>query len=149
MVRRCTVIKRTEQYRTTKTGAVRVYSGTYTMPVEVRVAMACRAGVTVVAQYEGQEVFAVSEGAIAIADSPYTTAYACTDGAKAQAIGINTKAIALADGARAYSRKVGATAFATVKGARAYQSDRSGTIVEDFIQSVFPRQVAPLALGFS
>ena len=143
------MIKRTEQYRTTKTGAVRVYSGTYTMPVEVRVAFACRAGVTVVAQYEGQEAFAVSDGSFAWAVAPHTISYACVSGAKAQAIGINTKSIAMADGARAYSRKVGATAFATVKGARAYQSDRSGIIVEDFIQSVFPRQSAPLALGYA
>ena len=149
MERRCTVIKRTAAYRTNKLGVIRVYSGTYVMPVEVRVAYACRAGVTVIAEHEDQEVFAVSDGSVAIANAPYSVSYACTDGAKALSIGMNTKAIAMAPGSRSYSRKIGAAAWATVAGAKAFKSDRSGVVVEDFIQSVFPRQEAPLALGFS
>ena len=148
MERRCTVIKRTEQYRTTKTGAVRVYSGTYVMPVEVRVAFACRPGVTVIAEHQGQEAFAVSSGSVAQATAPFTVSYACADGAKALAIGMNTRAIAMASGARSYARKIGATAWATVAGAKAFKGDRSGVVVEDFIQSVFPNQKSKIALGY-
>ena len=149
MERRCIVIKRTAAYRTNKLGVIRVYSGEFVMPVEVRVAFACRDGVTVIAEHEGQEAFAVSSGATAIANAPYSVSYACADGAKALAIGMNTRAIAMNNGARSYARKVGAAAFATVAGAKAFKSDRSGVVVEDFIQSVFPNQKSEIALGFS
>ena len=141
--------KRTEQYRTNKLGVIRVYRGTYVMPADVKTAFACRQGVTVIAEHQGQEAFAVSIGSVAQAKSPYTTAYACVDGAKAQAIGMNTRAIAMASGARAYARKIGATAWATVVGAKSFQSDRSGVVAEDFIQSVFPNQKSEIALGYS
>ena len=118
------------------------------MPVEVRVAYACRPGVKVIAEHEDQEVFAVSSGSVAQATAPFTVSYACTDGAKALAIGMNTRAIAMAPGSRSYARKIGATAFSTVAGAKSFQSDRSGVVVEDFIQSVFPNQKSKIALGY-
>jgi hypothetical protein len=141
--------ERTKQYRTTKTGAVRVYEGSYTMPPHVRVALACREGVEIIAEHAGQEAFAVSPKTHAYATAPDTRAYACCSWSRATAEGKGAQAFAMHSQSKAYSARTGSVAYATVEGARVYKRDYSATIIVDTVQSVFPNFKRELPMTFT
>ena len=141
--------ERTSQYRTTKTGAVRVYHGEYRMPPHVRVALAVGQGAEIFAEYAGQEAFAVAPKSHAYATSPDTKAYACGSMTMATAAGRGTQAFAMHSNSKAYSARTGSVAYATVAGARVYKRDYSATIIVDTVQSVFPNFNRELAMSFT
>lgn len=140
---------RTSQYRTTKTGAVRVYHGEYVMPPHVRVALAVGHGAEIVAEHAGQEAFAVASKSHAYATAPDTKAYACASWSMATASGKGTQAFAMHSNSKAYSARAGSVAYATVEGARVFKRDYSATIIVDTIQSVFPNHNRELAMTFT
>jgi hypothetical protein len=130
--------QRTAQYRTTKLGVVRVYSGHYSMPADVRVAMAVRPDTHVHALHEGQEAFATAPKSTAHASAEGTIAYACHSGAHAYADHKGATSIAMVDNAAAYASVNGTKAIATVRGARARRLGAGATLIQDEIQSVWP-----------
>lgn len=141
--------ERTSQYRTTKTGAVRVYHGMYRMPPHVRVALAVGQGVEIFAEHAGQEAFAVAPKSHVYATSPDTKSYACGSMTRATAAGRGTQSFALHSNSKAYSARTGSVAFATVAGARVYKRDQSATTVVDVIQNVFPNHNRELGMTFT
>lgn len=140
---------RTKQYRTTKTGAVRVYHGEYHMPPHVRVALAVGDGVEIFAEHAWQEAFAVAPKSHAYAAAPDTRAYACGSMTMATATGRRTHAYAIHSNSKAYSKRAGSVAYATVEGARAYKRDYSATVIVDTVQLVFPNFNRELTMAFT